>query len=57
MCATFQAKQTTLTFLAKIDSKIDLGLEIRKTNVGIGISILEIPCVPLFAQNQQLLLF
>ena len=37
-------KQTTLTFFAQICPKIDLGFEIQKTNVGIKISILEIPC-------------
>ena len=34
MCANFQAKQTTLTFQAQICPKMDLGLEIQKTNVG-----------------------
>ena len=33
---------------------MDLGLEIQKTNVGIRIIILEIPCVPIFSQNGQL---
>ena len=36
---------------------MDLGLEIQKTNVGIRMSILEIPCVPIFRQNEQLGLF
>ena len=35
-------------------SKTDLVLEIEKTNVGIRISILEIPCMPIFWQNRQL---
>ena len=35
---------------------MDLGLEIQKANVGIRISILEIPCVPIFRQNGQNLL-
>ena len=30
---------------------MDLGLETEKTNVGIRISIPEIPCVPIFRQN------
>ena len=54
MCANFQAKGTTLTFSTQICPKIDLGLEIQRTNVGIKISILEIPCVPIFRQNGQL---
>ena len=54
MFANCQAKQTTLTFLALICPKMDLGLEIQKTNVGIRISILETPCVPIFRQNGQL---
>ena len=33
------------------------GLEFQKINVGIRISILEIPCVPIFRQNGQLWLF
>ena len=53
----FQAKWTTLTFLAQICSQIDFGLEIQKTNVRIRISTLEMPCVPIFRQNKQLLLF
>ena len=57
MCANFWAKRTTLTFLAKICPKKDLGLEIQITNVEIRISILEIPCVRIFRQNEQLWLF
>ena len=54
MCANFHLKQTTLTFLAQICPKRKLGFEIQKTNVGIRISILEIPCAPVFRQNEQL---
>ena len=54
MCANFKAKRTTLTFLAQIWPKRNLELEIHKTNVGIRISILKIPCVPIFRQNGQL---
>ena len=36
---------------------MDLGLEIQKTNVGIKISILKIPCVPIFKQSGHFLLF
>ena len=52
--ANFGAKQTTLPFSAQICPKMNLGLEIEKTNVGIRISILNIPCVPIFRQNRQL---
>ena len=55
MCANFQAKQTDLTFSAQISPKMDLGLlAIQKTIVEIRISILDIPCVPIFSQNEQL---
>ena len=54
MCTNFQAKQTTLTFLAQICPKMDLGLEIQKTNVGIRISIIKLPCVPVFRKKGQL---
>ena len=57
MWANFQAKQTTLIFLAEICPKIDLALEIQKTIVGIRNSILEISCVPIFRQNKQVELF
>ena len=56
MCvrATFQAKQTALTFSAKICPKMDLGLEIQKTNVGIRISIVKMACMPISRKNGQL---
>ena len=54
MCANFQSKWTTLNPSAKTYPKMDLGFEIQKTNIGIRISILEIPCVPVFGQNEQL---
>ena len=50
LCVNFQAKQTALTFSAQICSKINLGLAIQKTIVGI----LDIPCVLIFSQNEQL---
>ena len=56
MSANFWAKWTTLNFSTQIFSKMDLGLEIHKTNVGIKISILDIPCVPIFRQNRHFLL-
>ena len=37
--------------------KGNLGWEIQRTNVGIRISILKIPCVPILRQNEQLWLF
>ena len=54
VCANFQAKQTALTFSDQICPKIDLGLGIKKTIAGKRISILDIPCVPIFSQNEQL---
>ena len=57
MCANLQAKWTTFNFLAQICSRMDLGLQTQKTNVGIRISILEILCLPIFKQNGQLWLF
>ena len=42
-------KWTTLTFLVQICPKINLGLQIQKTNVGIRINILQIPCVCQFS--------
>ena len=50
MCANFQLKLTNLTFLVQICPKRKLGFEIQKSNVGIRIIILEIPCVPIFRQ-------
>ena len=52
--ANFQAKQTALTFSAQICPNVDLGLVTQKTIVGIRISILDIPCEPMFSQNEQL---
>ena len=57
ICANFQLKRTTLTFLAQTCPKMKLGFEIQKTNVGIRISILEIPCAPIFRQNGRLWIF
>ena len=57
MCANFQLKRTTVTFLAQIFPKRKLGFKIQKTNVGIRMSILEIPYVPIFRQNRYLWLF
>ena len=54
VCPNFQAKQTALTFSAQIRPKMDLGLAIQKTIVGIRVSILDIPCAPIFSQKEQL---
>ena len=55
MCANFQQKWITLTFLAQICPKTDLGLEIQKTNVERG--IFEILFVPIFKQKKTTLPF
>ena len=57
MRTNFQEKRTTLSFLAQICQRRKLLFEIQETNVGIRTSILEIPCVPIFRQNGQLLVF
>ena len=56
MCwyAKVQAEQTALTFSAQICPKMDSGLAIRKTIVRIRTSILDIPCVLIFSENEQL---
>ena len=54
LCANIQAKQTTWALQFKFDQKMELRLEIQKTNVGVIISILEILCVSIFRQNKQL---
>ena len=41
----------------QICPKMDIGLQIQKTNLGIRISILQIPCVPTSRQNGQLRIF
>ena len=57
MRASFQTKQTTLTFLAQTCPKMDLGFEIQKTNVRIRISILEIPMCANFQAKRTTLTF
>ena len=57
LCANFRVKRKTLNFSAQICPKMDLGLEIQKIIVGIDISILEIPYVPIFRQNGHFLVF
>ena len=46
-----------MTFLDQTCPKSKLRFEIQETNVGIRISILEIPCVPILRQSRQLLVF
>ena len=46
-----------MNILAQICLKIDSELEILKANVGMRISILELPYLPIFRQHRQLLLF
>ena len=55
MCSSFQSKQRP--FSAQIFPKMDFGLESQEINVGIRISVLEIPCVPIFMQSGQLWFF
>ena len=50
----FSVKTDNFDFLAQISPKRKLGFEIQKNNVGIIITILEIPCVSIFRQNRQL---
>ena len=57
MCTNFELKHTTLTLLAQICPKRKLRFEIQETNVGIRISIFEIPCIPIFRQNRRLRVF
>ena len=57
VCSNFQSKQRALTFSVQIWQKMDLGLEIQKTNFAIRISILEIICMPIFTQKWITLLF
>ena len=54
VCDSFQSNWTTLTFSVQICPKMDLELAIQKTIVVIRISILDIPCVPIFSQKEQL---
>ena len=48
-----QTNSSNFTSWAQVFPKMDLGLEIQKTNVGIRISILNITCMPLLSQNGQ----
>ena len=57
MCTNFQLKTTTLPFLAWICPITKIGFEFQETSVRKRISILEIPCVLIFRQNEQLWVF
>ena len=57
LCASFEPNWTTLTFLVQILPKMDLGSEIQKANVGIRISIVKMPCMPIFRKNRQFCFF
>ena len=57
MCTNCQTKLTTLTFWAQIWPKWILGSEFQKSKSGFGINTSKIPCVPIFSQNGQLLIF
>ena len=48
------AKRKTLNFLLKICPKMDFGLEMQVTNVGIRINILDIPFVPIFKKKKTI---
>ena len=56
MCTDFQAKQTTLTFFDPNLSKNEFKVRNCKNYCWNKINILEIPFVPIFWQNKQLLL-
>ena len=57
MCANFQPKAQLWLSRPKFAQKWILGLKFQKTNAGKRISILEIPCVPIFRQKGQLWFF
>ena len=50
----FSGKTDNFDFLGPSLPKMDLGLEIQKTNIGVIISIVEMPCVTIFRKNGQL---
>ena len=54
LCANCQPNWTIFSFSVQICPKIDLGFKIQKTNFGTRISNIEITCVPIFRQNEQL---
>ena len=54
MCTNFQTKRRTLNFWTQICPKMHFGVEI--SNSGFGINTFNIPYVPIFSQNGQLLI-
>ena len=46
-----------MNFGPKFAQKWILGSEIQKSKSGFGISTSNVPCVPIFSQNRQLLIF
>ena len=56
-CVATWNKTDNSTSWAKFYPKMDLSFEIQKSNVGIRISILLIPCVSIFWQNRQISFF
>ena len=50
----FRQNKKLLTSSVQICPEMDLGLAVQKTIVRIRISMLDIPCVPIFCQNEQL---
>ena len=56
MCQ-FSVKMNNSDFFTQFCPKMDLGLRNEKSNVGIRIKILEILCVPIFSQYEELWLF
>ena len=57
MSANFHLKLITLTFGPKFAQKWLLGSNFQKSKSEFGISILVIPCTPIFGQNGQLWIF
>ena len=57
MCNNFQTKQTCLNFWAQSCPKWILESEFQKSKSRFGINKSNIPCVPIFIQNRQLLIF
>ena len=57
MRTNFQTKRTTLNFWAQFAQKWILRTKFQKSKSGCEINTSNIPCVPIFSQNGQLLIF
>ena len=57
MCTNFQTKWTTLSLWVQICPEWILGSKFQKSKSGLGINTSKIPCVLIFSQNGQLLIF